>query len=137
MNAHTEPAGESDERAIRNLIATWLAASKAGDTDQVLSLMADDVVFLVPGRPPMRGKAEFAASQKALGQFTIDAKSEVQEVKVFEDWAYSWTQLTVVLTPRNGGAAVVRSGPTLSILRKQHGAWVIVRDANMLASRTV
>ena len=46
-----EDAVTSDEQAIRKLIATWLSASAAGDTQTVLSLMADDVVFLVPGQP--------------------------------------------------------------------------------------
>ena len=41
-----------DERAIRELIATWMRASMAGDTDTVLSLMADDVVFMVAGQEP-------------------------------------------------------------------------------------
>ena len=45
----------TDEDAIRQLVATWLDASRA-DTDKVLSLMTDDVVFLTPGHPPMRGK---------------------------------------------------------------------------------
>ena len=45
-----------DERAIRNLIATWIAASKSGDTATVLSLIADDVLFVVPGGQPF-GKA--------------------------------------------------------------------------------
>lgn len=123
---------QSDEQAIRQLIADWLSASKAGDTEKVLSLMADDVVFLAPGQPSMRGKATFAAAQAALSQFSIDAFSEVQEIKVFGDWAYCWTTLTVAITPRKGGAAVKRSGNTLSILQKQGGSWVIARDANML-----
>jgi len=38
-----------DERAIRELVATWMAASKAGDTATVLSLIADDAVFMVVG----------------------------------------------------------------------------------------
>jgi uncharacterized protein (TIGR02246 family) len=87
---------ELDEQAIRDLIATWLAASKAGDTKTVLSLMADDVVFLVPGQPPMRGKSAFAAAQGALNDLDIDATSEIQEIEVSGDWAYSWTKLTVV-----------------------------------------
>ena len=41
-----------DERAIREVIATWMRASVAGDTATVLSLMTDDVVFLVPGQEP-------------------------------------------------------------------------------------
>ena len=40
---------QSDEQEIRQLVSTWMAASKAGDVDTVLSLMADDVVFLMPG----------------------------------------------------------------------------------------
>src|SRR5262249_7864484 len=38
-----------DERAIRELVATWMSASKAGDTETVLSLIADDAVFTVVG----------------------------------------------------------------------------------------
>ncbi len=51
---------QDDEQEIRNLVSTWMTATKAGDVETVLSLMSDDVVFLVPGRPPMR-KADFAA----------------------------------------------------------------------------
>ena len=74
---------QNDEQAIRQLVATWLGASKAGDTEKVLSLMADDVVFLMPGQPPMRGKAAFAAGQSGLQQFQIVSTSEIQEIKVF------------------------------------------------------
>ena len=51
----------NDERAIRDLVATWMEASRAGDAAKVLSLMADDVIFQVPGREPF-GKQEFATS---------------------------------------------------------------------------
>lgn len=130
----SEASGEQDERAIRELIATWLRASSAGDTEQILTLMADDVVFLMPDHPPMRGKAAFAAGQTALKNFRIDATSEIQEIRVLGAWAYCWTKLSVVVTPQQGGASVKRAGNTLSILQKQStGAWVIVRDANMLS----
>jgi uncharacterized protein (TIGR02246 family) len=123
---------QNDEQAIRDLISTWLSASKAGDTEKVLSLMTDDVVFLVCGRPPMRGKTDFAASQAALAEVDIDATSEIQEIKVLGDWAYVWTRLSVVMTPKKGGDANRRVGNTLSILQKQAGTWLLARDANML-----
>ena len=41
-----------DEAEIRQLVATWMAATESGDVDKVLSLMTDDVVFLVAGREP-------------------------------------------------------------------------------------
>ena len=49
-----------DEKAIHGVIDTWLRSTAAGDTATVLTLMADDVVFLTPGQPPF-GKKEFAA----------------------------------------------------------------------------
>jgi len=122
-----------DEQAIRDLITTWLSASKAGDTETVLSLMSDDVVFLVCGRPPMRGKEEFAASQTALKDVETDGTSEIREIKVLGDWAYVWTHLSVDFKPRSGGTANKRAGNTLSILQKSAGKWLLVRDANMLA----
>ena len=124
---------QDDENAIRELISTWLSASKAGDTSKVLTLMAEDVVFLTPGQAPMRGKAAFAEAQAQLKEVELDANSKIQEIKVFGEWAYVWTELSVVMTPRNGGEAVKRSGHTLSILQKQAGVWFLFRDANMLA----
>ena len=38
----------NDERAIRELVQTWMTATKAGDIQTVLSLMTDDVVFMTP-----------------------------------------------------------------------------------------
>jgi uncharacterized protein (TIGR02246 family) len=124
---------QGDEAAIRALIAEWLEASAAGKNERVLELMAEDVVFLVPGRPPMRGRAAFAAAQRGMGGVRFEGKSEVQEVRVFGDRAYALTQLTVVMTPPGGGKPVKRAGPTLSVLRKEQGKWVLFRDANLLS----
>lgn len=123
-----------DEQAIRTLVTSWLTASKAGDTEKVLSLMGDDAVFLVPGKPPMRGKAEFAKSQSEIRDFHMEAESEIKEIRIFGDWAFLWSRLSVVMTPPGGQAPVRRAGHTLSILQKQGDAWLIVRDANMLAA---
>jgi len=43
----------SDADRIRGLVASWMAATKAGGGNAVLALMTDDIVFLVPGKPPM------------------------------------------------------------------------------------
>jgi uncharacterized protein (TIGR02246 family) len=126
----------SDEQEIRNLVVTWMAATKAGDIEKVLSLMAEDVVFLLPGRPPMIGKSAFAAaagaqSRQASPQF--EGASEIQEIKVIGDWAFMWTKLKVVVTQPGGAPPTTRAGHTLSILKKQNGRWLLARDANMLS----
>jgi uncharacterized protein (TIGR02246 family) len=125
----------NDEQAIRDLVKTWLAASKAGDVDTVLSLIADDVVFLQPGQPAMR-KAEFADRSRAQagpGVPQFDATSDIQEIKVVGDWAFMWTRLTVVATPPGGANVVTRAGHTLSVLRREGDKWRLARDANLLA----
>jgi uncharacterized protein (TIGR02246 family) len=126
---------QNDEQDIRNLVATWMAASKAGDTATVLSLMADDVVFLRPGQPPMIGKAAFAAAAGAQANQPapqIDGTSEIQEIKVAGDFAYMWSKLKVVITPPGGAPSVTRAGHTLTVFRKENGRWVLARDANLL-----
>lgn len=124
-----------DERAIRNLVETWMAASKAGDLPTVLSLMADDVVFMVPGRDPF-GKAEFAAASEGLNNVRIEGSNDIQEIQVVGDWAYLRNYLEVTMTP-DGGSPVRRSGYTLTILRKKpNGKWVLARDANLMTLAT-
>jgi len=124
----------ADEQQIRDLVATWMSATRAGDIDTVLSLMTDDVVFLVPGQPAF-GKQQFAAALKPpTGKPApeIDGRSEIQEIQVFGDWAFMWTRLQVEMKPPGGARPVKRAGYTLSMLRKSGGRWRLARDANML-----
>jgi uncharacterized protein (TIGR02246 family) len=121
-----------DERAIRELVDSWLAASEAGDLSKVLSLMSDDVIFMVPGQEPF-GKEAFAAGWEVQKRFRMEAKGEIQEIRVLGDWAYLRNCLTITMTPRDGGNPTRRAGYTLTILRKEpDGNWVLVRDANLL-----
>ncbi len=125
---------QSDEEEIRQLVSTWMAASKAGDVETVLSLMADDAVFLLPGQAVMR-KADFAVAARAQsGQDApqFDGRSEIQEIKILGDWAFMWSKLTVIVTPPGGAQSMTRAGHTLTIFKKQSGKWVLARDATML-----
>jgi uncharacterized protein (TIGR02246 family) len=124
----------SDEQQIRDLIAEWMRASAADDLDAVLALMSEDVVFLGPGRPPMRGRDAFArASASIRGRARIVGESDIQEVQVVGDLAWCWNELTITVTPAGGGTPARLVGPALSVLRRQpDGRWTIVRDANMV-----
>lgn len=124
-----------DEQAIRALVDLWHSATAAGDIETVLRLMAEDVVFLVAGHPPMRGRDTFERGLRGLlNQHRIESTAEVQEVVVSGNLAYSWTNLTVRVVSRADGHTTERTGSALSILRKENsGSWVVVRDANMLA----
>jgi uncharacterized protein (TIGR02246 family) len=120
-----------DERAIRDLVATWLTATEAGDLQTVLGLMTDDVVFMVPGREPF-GKEQFAAAAAGMQGVRIEGTSDIRELRILGNWAYLRSHLQVATTPP-GGSAVRRSGYTLTILRKgDDGKWRLARDANLL-----
>jgi uncharacterized protein (TIGR02246 family) len=120
-----------DERAIRSLVDIWLQASKVGDLATVLSLMTEDVVFMVPGREPF-GKDAFAAASKAMSDVRIEGTSDIREIEISGDWAYLRNHIRMTVTPPKA-ARVRRSGYTLTILRKgADGRWRIARDANLL-----
>jgi uncharacterized protein (TIGR02246 family) len=122
-----------DQRAIRELVGEWMAATKRGDTQTILGLMTDDAVFLVPGRPPMdRAAFESAAASQAGEQATVEGVSDIKEIHVEGQIAYLWSHLTVTITPPRGAAPIQRAGHTLTVLRKLRGRWLLARDANLL-----
>ena len=124
-----------DEQAIRQLIADWNEHSQRGEVEQVLALMSDDIVFTVVGRAPF-GKREFAESVARMKDLKLDAQSEVVEVVVRGETAWSRVKLRVSMTMPDG-KSVRREGYALSIFGKQpDGRWLMLRDANMLPAST-
>ncbi|MCG5072343.1 YybH family protein [Paraburkholderia tagetis] len=123
-----------DERAIRQVVETWMVASKRGDTATVLDLMTDDAIFMVPGQEPF-GKAAFAAASKGMEGTKLDGKSEIVELKILGDWAFVRNHIDIAVTPPNG-STVHRAGYTLTLLHKEaDGQWRLARDANLLSVR--
>jgi ketosteroid isomerase-like protein len=63
----------------------------------------------------------------------IEGTSDIVELEVLGDRAWMRNRLSITVTPP-GGKPMVRSGYTLTILRKlPDGRWVIARDANLQA----
>jgi uncharacterized protein (TIGR02246 family) len=124
-----------DEHAIRELVATWFAASEAGDVQTVLGLMSDDAIFMVPGAQPF-GKQAFAQAAENMKRVRVEGHGEIHELQVMGDWAYLRNHIRVTITPPNG-RAVKQAGYTLTILRKEaDGRWRVVRDANLLSAES-
>ena len=120
-----------DERAIRELVDTWMEASRRGDVETVLGLMSDDIVFMTPGRAPF-GKEEFRAASEAMRGMEMEGQAEIREIRIVGDWAWIRNHLELTVTPLNG-EPVQRSGYTLSILGKcADGKWRLMRDANLV-----
>jgi uncharacterized protein (TIGR02246 family) len=122
---------QTDEQAIRTLVDTWLAAAARGDVATMLNLLADDVLFMVPGKEPF-GKKEFATANQQMKDLKVQPNIEILEIKVLGDWAWMRNRLRVTMTPPQG-KTISHRGYVLTILRKNpSGQWVIYRDANLL-----
>ena len=124
-----------EDRAIRELVDRWLQASESGDLSTILTLMADDVIFLVPGKDPF-GKEQFVHNYEQMKGTKLTTKSDIQEIKVLGHWAWMHNFLRVTFTPSDGNPTT-HSGHVLTVLRKNsEGNWVIARDANLLQPDT-
>ena len=127
----------SDEQAIREVHATWIDAVNAGDPARLLALMANEVVFLVPGRAPV-GRDGFPADFTAAHQRSrIHCVSELDDVVVVGEIAYTLCRDSLSVTPRAGGDATELAGNRITVYRKQpDGRWLLACDANTLSRKS-
>jgi uncharacterized protein (TIGR02246 family) len=114
------------------LIERWHDASAAGDLQTVLSLAADDVVFLTPGREPMDKDAFAAAFGAWAGRARLESRQDIKEIHTTGDLAYCWSHLSVDMTSLETGKGDHRAGQVLTVFRRSPaGSWVLSRDANL------
>ena len=124
-----------DERAIREVHSTWIDAVNAGDLVRLLSLMADDVVFLNPGQAPF-GREGFSSNfMAAHQQMRICCTSELEEVVVLGEVAYTRSRDALSVTPRISGKGAQFAGHRMTVYRKQRdGRWLLARDVHTLSA---
>jgi uncharacterized protein (TIGR02246 family) len=123
-----------DERAIREVHSTWIDAVNAGDHICLLGLMADDVVFLNPGQQPVGRDGFSPGFTAAHQQARINCISELEDVVVVGEVAYTLSRDSLSVTPRAGGKAMKLAGHRITVYRKQpDGRWLLARDAHTLS----
>jgi len=65
----------------------------------------------------------------------IDGASEIVELQMLGDWAFTRNRIDLSVTPPSG-APVRRAGYTLTLYRKgSDGRWRLTRDANLLTAK--
>lgn len=134
MTIEASRAGIADEQQIRQMMDAWRRLTAERNLAGLLALLADDVVFLTPGNPPIT-KDDFAAGfRQVSSKARIAATQDVKEIHVSGDTAYAWSHLNVVLTPNDGGQRSESSGYVLTVFRRSPaGTWLLARDANLVA----
>ena len=121
----------TDEDAIREMVETWMSASRAGDLSTILELMADDVLFMTASRQPF-GRDQFRRDFEAMKDAKLDGTASIEEIQVAGDWAWIRNRIDLTITLA-GNPPVQRSGNALTILRKgEDGRWKLFRDANLV-----
>ena len=124
----------SDEQAVHDVHTTWIDAVNVGDLAHLLALMADDVVFIHPGREPF-GRDGFPAGFLSAHEHNqIHCISELEEIVVVGDAAYTRARDSLTVIPRAGGDTMELAGYRLTVYRQRpDGRWVLARDAHTLA----
>jgi len=123
----------SDEQAIREVHSTWIDAVNAGDLAYLLASITDDVVLLNPGGEPLGREGFIGKFSGAHEDLKIHCTSEMEEVVVVGEVAYTRSRDTVTVTPRAGGETARHAGYRLTVYRKQpDGRWLLARDAHTL-----
>jgi uncharacterized protein (TIGR02246 family) len=123
-----------DEDGIVAVHTAWIEAVNAGDLAGLLTLMADDAVFLNPGQAPF-GREGFSPNfLGAVERFQFKCSSELEEVVVVGEAAYTRSRDTLSLSPRSGGDVMLLAGYRLTVYRQQpDGRWLLARDAHTLS----
>jgi uncharacterized protein (TIGR02246 family) len=125
----------TDERDIQEVHATWINAVNAGDLVSLLALMTGDAVFLNPGQAPFDRNGFSANFSAAHQQLRVRCVSDLEEVVVIGEVAYTRSRDVLYVTPRSGGEATQLSGYRLSVYREQpDGRWLLARDAHTLST---
>lgn len=123
------------EQEIRTLHSLWINAVNAGDLARLLTLLADDVVFVAPGQEPF-GRERFSTHfTAALQQMRFVCTSEIEEVIVTGDLACTRCRDTLSIEPHAGGKATQLAGHRMTIYRRQpDNRWLLSRDIHTLSA---
>lgn len=131
-NLNNSMSQSDSEKTIRDLIDRWMVATKNGDGDAIVDLMCDDVIFTVPNQAPF-GKDEFVDGFRQLAEMDFEGKSEILEIEVFGDHAFTRTLVEITINTPDGQRIEKRARTLTIYKREQDGAWRLYRDANLPA----
>jgi len=121
----------SSDASAHQAHEAYVTAINSNDLNQMLDVLADDVVFLSAHEAPMVGKAAVRPWLEAyLKAYKTHWDKPVQEFVVNGDWAFERYSYTSNDTPLGGGDVVTDTGWGLVLYHHDaDGKWRVARDA--------
>ena len=121
----------ADLAAIEQTNRQTLQALNTNDLQLMNSLVAENHIMMIPGRPEMSGRATIQESNAHL----VESYTNVEiwkpaETVVTGDWAWQRGTFDITLTPKKEGVRPIRSiGKYIHIYQRQaDGRWLMIRD---------
>ncbi|MEO8099754.1 MAG: SgcJ/EcaC family oxidoreductase [Acidobacteriota bacterium] len=122
----------ADEKVLRDLDASSLAAWKSKDADKVAAFYADDATVVLPNAPAIRGKEAIRSGLKDAftdPNFKLDFSATGAEAGLGSDIGYVKGTYAVTASDAKTKAPMLEKGNYLIVYKKQaDGSWKILND---------
>ena len=126
-----EDADRSQKAGVEGATTAFHQALRTNDLETFMSYVAEDVFFMPPGEPPVRGRD---AVRKWMTGFLAQYRTSSltladREVLIGSGWAVELGTFEWALQPAAGGPAVVDRGNYMQVW-KEHGdkTWRFARE---------
>lgn len=118
-------ASKDDLAEITELRDAYVEAENTGDVDGILGTCEDDIVFMTPEAPPVRGiEASREFLTEFLDAFDITIELSRDDIAVEGDLAYEWGTVSGTLTPPDADSQPVNNTYLIVYQRASDGSWV-------------
>lgn len=120
---------DDQTKAISKKRQEWVSAVNAGNVENYLSILSENIIWFPPNGQVINGKKEFRDWVEPFFQkFYYDFSLSQIKVKVKDAWAIERGKFTSKLTPKTGGEMMEHSGKYIIFWhRGKNGGWKLER----------
>lgn len=136
MDSFREPEIDSAISSITALRQAWLDAVRAGDAEQLATMVTNDVVVVHGNGRCIHGRDELKTDfLRGFENFSIEQAVTSPEVILRGRWAFEIAEVQSKLIPLRGGQPIKVSSTTVVVLGRQvDGSWKVERVLGVLHS---
>jgi uncharacterized protein (TIGR02246 family) len=120
-------SGIEDEKQIRDLIAKFIVAYKAGDLTAILEYYSADLVKQRQGSSAETKPETANRIRGVFEEYKTDIEVTIDEIVVSGNLAFVRGDFELTLTPKNGEETRRIPRHYLEIWRKEDGVWRVFR----------